>query len=419
MTKIATKLKTLHATPIGKLIEGVVSNSASETLQKVSRVAAIVVIARVMEAEAIGLAAVAIAIGDIVKAMTENGVVQRVISAKDEDLRDVTATAHRIFWLWSLGLMAAQFVLAGGYYVYTGDALIPMLIAVMALEYLFMPAGLVQCALAMRAGKMTGVATIAGGQIVMGNLLSALLVFIWPVALMLVLPRVLTAPLWLLGMRRLHPWRKDKAAVIQPFGPFMRFGGFVLSTEVLKTLRLQADKLLIGALLGAEALGIYFFAFNAGLGIATSFSTAFARVVYPFICAAEDRKSAMRQGIGIAVLVVSPVVVIQALAVPYYVPIIFGEKWANITDIVQILVLAAIPSVIWSAASQYMRAQDKPEQELWVTAALAIAVFVATWVLAPYGLAAIAWGYLIISSVIQLGVVAPMLFTPKMKRSLA
>ena len=394
---------------IKTLMAHVASNSVSETLQKVSRIAVVVVVARAMEAEAIGLAAAAITAGDILKAFTENGVTQRIVAARDADLEDVTATARRIFGVWCLGLTVVQILLAYGVYLWTGATVVPLLIALLALEYLVMPAGLVQCALAMRTGKMTGVAAVAGGQIIAANLLTALAILIWPVAIMLVLPRVVTAPLWLIGMRRLHPWRRAASARIQPLGPFVRYGGFVLSTEVLKMLRLQADKLLVGALLGAEALGAYFFAFSAGLGIATSFSDAFARVFFPHLCQARNRAQALRQGMVLALMAITPLVLLQALLAPLYVPLIFGARWAEISSVVGILCLAAIPATIWAAAAQHMRAENRPEAEMAVTAILAAALLLMTWITAPYGLVTIAWGYLIVATTIQIAAALPAL----------
>lgn len=390
------------------LVGNFAANGLSEVAQKVSRLLVIIVVARLMEAEAIGIAAAAIAAGDILKALTENGVNQRIIAAKDEDVDSITRTAHRIFWLWCIGLFATQQILAIGFYAYTGNEIIAGLISLLAVEYLLMPSGLVQCALAMRNGKLNGVAAVAGGQIVLGNMLSAVMVFIFPNPVSLILPRIISAPFWLIGMRRLHPWKAADCA-LAPVMPFVRFGGFVLATEVVKTMRMQADKLLIGVLLGAEVLGLYFFAFNAGLGIAASFSVAFARVIFPYLCQALDRNKAVADGVVLACCVVTPIVVLQALLAPIYVPIVFGEKWADIAGIVSILCLAAIPTLIWAAASQWMRAENRPEVELYVTIALTLALLITTAFLAPYGLTAIAWGYLAVSTVIQIAASWPVL----------
>ena len=378
------------------------TNGASEIIQKISRIAVVVVVARVMDAEAIGLAAAAIAAGDILKSLTETGVVQRIIAARDTTLPGVVTTARRLFWLWCAGLFAVQCLFAAGIWLWTGQTHIPLMIALLALEYLVMPAGIVHCALAMRAGKLTGTAGVAGGQVVVANILTAALAVVFPSPLALILPRVLTAPLWLIGMRRLHPGAPAAVADAAPVQHFLGFGACLLGSEIIKTLRLQGDKLVIGAMLGAEALGIYFFAFNAGLGLATSISTAFSRVIFPKISAAANRARATGEAVWLGLLLTTPIVVLQALAAPYYVPFLLGDEWAYITPIVSILCLAAIPTMVWSGTAQWLRAEDRALTELTVTTGLTLSLLTSTFLLAPFGLEAIAWGYLAISCAVQL-----------------
>ena len=389
-------------------ITSLLTNGASEIIQKLSRIAVVVVVARVMEAEAIGLAAAAIAAGDILKSLTETGVVQRMIAADDRALPGVVTTARRLFWAWCVGLFTVQCLLAVGLWMWTGETLIPMMVALLALEYLVMPAGIVHCALAMRAGRLTGTAGVAGGQVVLANVLTAVLALVFPSPLALILPRVITAPVWLIGMRRLHPSVPAPVADAAPVSHFMGFGACLLGSEVIKSLRLQGDKLVIGATLGAEALGIYFFAFNAGLSLATSVSTAFARVVFPRITAASNRAKATGEAVWLGLLLTTPIVVAQALAAPYYVPLLLGDEWAYIAPIVSILCLAAIPTMVWSGTAQWLRAEDRALTELGVTAALTVMLLTATYLLAPLGLTAIAWGYLAISCAVQLAASVPL-----------
>jgi len=259
-------------------LTSLLTNGASEIIQKISRIAVVVVVARVMDAEAIGLAAAAIAAGDILKSLTETGVVQRIIAARDAALPGVVTTARRLFWLWCAGLFAVQCLLAAGI----------------------------------------------------------------------------------------------------------------------------CDKLVIGATLGAEALGIYFFAFNAGLSLATSISTAFSRVIFPKITAATNRARATGEAVWLGLLLTTPIVLLQAFAAPYYVPLLLGEEWAYIAPIVSILCLAAIPTMVWSGTAQWLRAEDRALTELAVTSVLTIALLTATYLLSPLGLEAIAWGYLAISCAVQL-----------------
>lgn len=404
--------------PSSTFISHLLAYGASEVATKLSRLFVVIAVARLLDPVQIGLAAAALAMGDILKALTENGVVQRIIAARDAELAATCNTAHRLFWAWSLGLFAVQAGVAVLVWALGGAPLVSLLILVLAGEYLFMPGGLVQIALAMRAGKMRQTAAIAGTQAVSANLMSVVLALAWPGALVLVLPRLLTAPIWLLAVRRLHPWRRDAAAGFAPIRPFLAYGWAVLGVEIVKALRMQADKLLVGLLLGSQALGLYFMAFNAGLSLATSFSTAFAAVLFPHLCGSEDRAAALRLGLLLSVGLVTPVVILQAVLAPWYVPLLLGEKWAELAGIVSILCLAAIPTMLWTGAAGWMRAEGRPQQELLGTALLTAALMANTVLMAPQGLEAIAWGYLTTACLVMTWLARPALgtaFSPVMK----
>lgn len=375
--------------------------SASEAAAKISRLAVVLVVARTMSPEAIGLVAAAMAASDLLKAFTENGVSQRIIHADADCLESVCRRAHSIFWVWCGGLFLLQLVLAGAFFVFGGSSLIAGMIAVLAIEYLFMPAGLVQCALAMREGRMTQTAAIAGGQIVGANLATAALVLVWPAPFAIILPKVLSAPIWLIAMRRLRPWTQT-AVKPAPLQYFARFGLAVLGIEILKAIRLQADKLIIGGLLGAEALGIWFFAVNAGLGLANSFSTAFGVVLFPHLCASSDQARTLQKSLVMAMCILAPAILLQSLMAPIYVPLLFGEKWAGMSHLVSILCIAAIPNLLWSASAQFLRAQDRAATEFKLSLAMAVTTLVTTAAFAAQGLEVVAWGTLVAALLLQL-----------------
>lgn len=376
-----------------------VAYGASELATKLSRLGVVVVVACTLDVTEIGLAAAALAMADMLKSLTENGIGQKLIAAPGADLAAMCNRAHGLFWVWCSGLFAVQAALALGIWLITGNSMLALLVLVLAGEYLFMPGGLVQSALAVRAGRLKHTAAIAGGQAVIANLMSVALALVWPTALVLVLPRLLTAPFWLISMRRLHPWQADQSAGKAPIAPFIRFGWAVLGTELVKAARLHADKLIVGALLGPQVLGLYFMAFNAGLSLATSFSTAFAAVLFPHLCASTDRAAAMRQALAVSLGLVAPAVIAQALLAPWYVPILLGAEWQALAEPVSILCLVAIPTMLWTAAAGWMRAENRPARELIATAILTLALMANTVVAAPFGLTAIAWGYLGVASV--------------------
>lgn len=391
----------LRSAPSTGFFRQLLSYAASEAAGKASRLLVVISVARTMDAEAIGIAAAALAAGDILKSLTENGVGQRIIAAPAHELEQRCKTARLIFTGWCVGLFALQVAIAAALWL-AGQKVLALLLAVLALEYLFMPVGLVQAALAMREGKLHQTAAIAATQVVGANLATALLAVLWPTPFAMVVPRLLAAPVWLVLMRRLRPWRPDPNATYASFRPFWHFGWVVVGVELVKVGRLQADKLIVGALLGAESLGIYYMAFNAGLGLATSFTQAFSIVLFPHLCAATDRAGALRDGLASCLLLLTPLIILQAALAPYYVPVLLGADWGPHAHIVSIMCLAALPTAIWSGTAGWLRAENRPKPELAASALLVAALILNAVLLAPYGLTALASGYVITSAIIML-----------------
>jgi len=392
------------------IVQSLFAYGASEIAAKASRLLVVIAVARSLDLTQIGVAAAALAAADILKSLTENGVGQKIIAAKESDLAATCVTAHRIFWAWCVGLFLLQTGVGLALYAIGGSVELLILILILAAEYLFMPAGLVQAALAMRAGKLKQTAAIAGAQIVGANLMSMVLALLWPSAIALILPRLVAAPFWMFAMRRLHPWQADLTQGRAPYKPFIRFGWAVLGVEVVKALRLQADKVIVGFMMGTEALGLYFMAFNAGLSLATSFSVAFSTVLFPFLCSSDDQSQSLRRSLVLALGLISPVVVLQAILAPWYVPVLFGSGWEDLSTVVSILCLVAIPTTLWSATAGWLRANDRPQVELIVTVILTLALMINTAILAPFGLVVVASGYAIVAAVVMVGASLPALY---------
>ncbi len=81
-------------------------------------------------------------------------------------------------------------------------------------------------------------------------------------------------------------------------------------------------------------------------------------------------------------------------------PILFGDGWDDVAEVVSILCLVAILTTLWAAAAGWLRTNGRPDIELWVTAAFTLGVTLNTIVLAPYGLTVVAIGYAVTATVI-------------------
>ena len=392
-----------------ELLRPFLSFGAWQMLGKLSRLFVVIALARSLDATAVGIAALALSIGDMLKSLTENGAGQRVIAATADRLEDTARGAMRYQTLWIAGLMVLQAALASVLWLWFDKGLVGAMIAVLLIEYLVIPRSTVAFGLAMRDPRRAArVAGVQGLQIAGANLLTAAMLLLWAHPMSMILPRVIAAPIFLWGILRLAPWRMTPGPRREA-AHFLRYSIFVVLTEASKIARQHIDKLLIGGLMGTAALGEYFFAFNAGLGLATSFSVALGTAIFPLLSRADDRDDALRRGLRLALIGVAPVVLLQALAAPVYVPLLFSDRWAHIAPVVSVLCLAAIPLTLWAAIAQYHRSNDRPEVETHVSLAMVAAISVSTLALAPFGLMALAVGYVAATTFVCLAASLPVL----------
>jgi lipopolysaccharide exporter len=359
-----TLLSSLSATlPRGgsmpSLLRGIGAFASAELAVRLVRLLAIIVMAQRLSPEILGAAALALSIFELTRVLANIGVGQQIIAAPDALLEAMCNAAHRIFWRWCIGLTLLQLIIAAVVAAFLGDITTGGMLALLSLIYLSMPGGLVQCYLLMRAGRSPTTARIGASQTIADHILTASLVLAWANPWSIVLPKLLTAPIWLLSMRRAMPWRPTAIATVIPPRALMGQAFAILASEIMVAVRTQADKLIVAALLGVEALGVYFFAFNAGIGLLTSIITAFGTMSFPMICSATDsgeRRRLIRALLLAAILIVLPIVLLQVLLAPIYVPFVFGARWSSAIALVAILCLAGIPMTLNMLSANYLRA---------------------------------------------------------------
>lgn len=374
---------------------GMLAYGSAEAVIRVFRLAAILVVARLVSPATLGVAALALSLFEIVRVLANVGIGQRIIAATDAELASICEAASRLFWGVCAAVAAIQLCVAMLVSSVVGQPDIAAMLAVLALVYLFMPAGLVQVFLTLRAQRMGATARIVAAQNVADSVLTVLLVFVWPSAWAIVLPKLLTAPLWLVMARRTCEWRSDATVAPAPASAFTTFGFAVLGSECLAAVRLHGDKLIVGALLGTKALGLYYFAFNAGLGITLSLVSACNLVLFPQLSRlsvdALDREFGRALLLGMAAVLV--IVGMQVLLAPLYVPVVFGPNWTAAIPFLSVLACAAVPLFAGSVFGARFRAQGNPFAETRLMSAATLAALSGLAIGAGSGLVAASAGF--------------------------
>jgi len=373
-----------------KLVRNVGWLTGAELVSRVGRIFAAIILARQLDAVAFGIAAIALTIFEIMRVFTENGIGAAVIRAKPDAFDRVANTAHRLMWLVCLFLCLIQ--VGAGLVV---EWVLPernagLMVASLGLVFLIMPFGVMHAYCLQREERMKTLAKISTAQVATDHILTAILALLGYGAWAIVLPKILTAPIWLIGMLRSRAWARNRAAGFAEVSGILKFSVPVLGSELMRACRDQLDKVIISMTLGVEALGIYYFAFNAGLGVSTALNHAFANAVYPHLCAAREKTEAFRKSVYQLGIPFALLYCLQAALALLYVPIVFGSTWVAAAPLVAVLCLGGPARLFVDTARMNARAQGQSGLDFQISAGFAVSVLIPFAVFSSHGLFVVA-----------------------------
>lgn len=337
--------------------------SVAQAAIRVSRLAATVILPRFLTPHDYGLAALVLTTYEFTQTFTKIGIFAKVIQSDDENLESIAIGAYWLNWLVYAGLFLIQCIAAFPIaWFYQDDQLI-LPICVLALTLLVSPVGRVQSALIQRENRFKTIAIAQASRYGTANILTAVFAFMGMGMWAIVLPRLLAAPIEFIIYLMNHSWRPTKGFTTEKWRVIFNFGLNILGVNLLKTLRENLDYLLVGRFLGVTQLGTYYFAYNAGLGISLTIIQSITTALYPHLCKLRSHFKEFKKGyfkslktIGV---IITSFVLLQSGLAPFYVPILFGEKWIPAIPILILICLSAIPRSFDSAAFSLLAAVDE------------------------------------------------------------
>jgi O-antigen/teichoic acid export membrane protein len=353
-----------------KFIRNVGALVGGEALSRVFRIFLVVFIARLLSPYDYGLAAIILTIREFANVFTmRGGIASKLIQADEADLPVLVNTAYWLNWIFSLALFVIQCLIAFPIAWFYKESALIWPIIVVATAYLAIPFYAIQMALLERENRLQVVAVASTIDNVGGNLLSLALAFAGGGVWAIILPGVLVGPLvYLVFARRYHSWRSRQSFSLMRWQEIMSFGSKVIGAQLLDRVRSYLDYLLVGKFLGVEALGMYFFAFNSGLGISLSIIDKFTWAQFPYICEAKANLVEFKRryfgSIKTIAYIIVPLVLLQSSLATWYVPILFGSQWVPAIPVLILICLSAIPRPFGNAASRLLYAIDRTDLEL-------------------------------------------------------
>ena len=379
---LTNKIKTILS---GQFIRNVGWLGLAELVNRVFRLGTTVTLARVFSTQDYGLMAVIYTVFDLATVFIfKGGIGAKIIQADEQELDTVTDTSYWLNWIVCVGLFLVQILVALPIAKFYDNSQLIVPICVISLMYLVYPFFLVQCALIERENRLKIIAMCTATQSMIVNIMTVALAIsgfgIWAI----VVPMVLSVSVWFVFCRRNHQWRSPKSFTLKNWRNIINYGKNLLGVELLTKLRLNLDYLIVGRFLGVGQLGLYYFAFNAGSGITNNVVNSLMSALFPHLCGARGDRTQLKQrylkSLKTIALTVVPIVILQSSLSPFYVPIIFGEKWISAIPILILVCLSVIPMTFKHASSLLLNAIDRTQISLYFdliyTAVFALAIAV-------------------------------------------
>ncbi len=344
--------------------------SAAEVINRIGRLASVVFLARLLSPQDYGLAAIVLTVLEFADTFTmKSGVSSKLVQASDKDFNALCNTAYWMNWIFSGFMFLFQCAAAFPISWFYQESKIILPICVTSITFLALPLFSVQSAILVRENRLKVTALCNALQGLVSNISMIIFALMGLGMWAIVLPRLLVYPIWVVVNRAKCSWRNKSDFTLYRWREIANFATNVVGVELLNKLRANLDYLLVGRFLGIEALGLYYFAFNAGIGTSLNIINATTLSIFPYICEARNNVRELKQRYfsslkNIALLII-PIITLQSVLAPFYVPIIYGQKWTAAIPILVIVCLSALPRPFADAASMLLQAIDKTKINLY------------------------------------------------------
>ena len=192
---------------------------------------------------------------------------------------------------------------------------------------------------------------------------------------------------------------------VRRLGTLLSFGGWVLATNILNFLSRNSDNLLIGASLGATAVGVYGLAYQFMLAPLMAITWPTSGILLATLRNEDPRGSRARAMVesvlSLTALVVVPAMLYLTFGLAFPVRALLSDRWAAVPPIVAWLAPVGALQAIASYNGTLLMVAGRAREQFALTIVNAL-VLVVTFVLAlPFGLMALVQAYTIVGTLLS------------------
>jgi O-antigen/teichoic acid export membrane protein len=212
------------------------------------------------------------------------------------------------------------------------------------------------------------------------------------VAAALASPAISTACVWLIA----H-WRPGKPQLDRDTGSMVRFGSVMTLNSLVVYAAYNVDKLLLGRVWGADALGIYGRAYQLVNIPTDNLNNAIGGVAISALARLHDEparfKSYFLKGYSLVVALTIPITTACALFADDIVVVLLGEKWIAAIPIFRLLAPTILTFAMTNPLSWLLLSTGRVRRSLHMAFVIAPIVVAGYAAGLPYGPTGVAFGY--------------------------
>ncbi len=375
----------------GAYIRNVGWMAGAEIANRLIRLASTVILARMFSPQDYGLMAIIYTVSDFFQVFTlRGGVGSKIIQADKQDVKAICNTAYWLNWIVCGSLFIIQCVVALVLPYFSEDRTLTLPLIAVAFTYLAYPLFTIHLTLIERENRFQAVAICNVLVSLVSSVVTATLVLMGMGIWSIIWSMISTFPIWIILTWKYQTWRPPLRFDLERWREVLDFGGNLLVNELLIKFRTNVDYLIVGRYLGVEALGMYYFAFNAGSGITMSILNTFMSPMYPYICTVRNDywqfKERYFSSLKKVTVILVPIILLQAFLAPIYVPIVFGSKWISAIPVLILICLSVIPIIYGWAASLLLNSINKPRISLQISLVFTTILVISLFAVVKHGI---------------------------------
>jgi O-antigen/teichoic acid export membrane protein len=362
----------------------------------------LIVLARLLAPSDFGLMAMVMAVLGFAQIFTDAGISSAIIHRQENSQNQLSS----LYWLnvFAGSAVFALTVLATPVVVFFfHEPRLEILLPCMAVLFLITPFGqqfqlllqkelkfrtiaLVETAAAL-VGSTIAIATAAGGLGVYSLALGQLGIALFT-----------TIAVTAIGWRDWRPLVRFRMVDIQPY---LSFGLYQLGDRGVNFLVARTDQILIGAILGAQALGIYNLAWNLAIMPVTRINPILTRIAFPVFARVQQESERLKRGYLMLIWLLAssnaPILAGAAAVASTLVPVAFGPQWVAAVPILQVLAFVGLSRSIVNPVGSLVLAKGRPDLEFKLNFAFLFLQIPAVYLGARLGgLEGVAWTVLVL-----------------------